>query len=88
MREDNVDRVRLGSDVHEVPDEAGAVAIFVEAPGVGAHHAPATALIEGAVSAHQEAVANVAPAVGVHVEILNGPDDLGATIKVVTVGSL
>ncbi len=68
--------------VCEVPDEVHAVADRVEAEGVGTHDAPAPALIDHAVSTNQEAVANVAPVVGVHVVVLDAPNLSGTVVKV------
>jgi len=65
------DHVRLQGVPVVVAQEADANAVGVPFGGVGAHVVPATALVDVAVSADQEVVADVGPAQGVHVVVLD-----------------
>lgn len=68
--------------VAEGANEADANAEAVEAGSVSADGVPATALIHVAVLADEEVVANVRPAVDVHVRVLEASDQGSTSVKV------
>jgi hypothetical protein len=65
----------------EVAKEVDALAVAVVARRVCAHRVPASALVDIAVAADKEAVADVRPTIGVHVVVLDAAHHRGAVVR-------
>lgn len=81
-----VEHRSVGRRLHEVTDERDGDAVVVVASGVSSYSTPATGLVDAPITAHEEIVADVCPAVLVHVVVLVAADEPAACGLVLALG--